>query len=94
MFEVVKTRPETFGRYIVANGATIREAAREFHYSKSLVHHDVSHKLKNINFDLYVRVKRVLDNNFKERHLRGGEATKQKFLQQKQIKNGAKASKD
>lgn len=80
MFKVFLSRPESFARYIVDNNATIRQTAKAFNYSKSLVHNDVSNKLKNINFDLYIEVKRVLDKNFKERHLRGGEATKQKYL--------------
>lgn len=80
MFKVFYSRPENFARYIIENNATIRQTAKHFNYSKSLVHADVSKKLKHINFDLYVSVKRVLDNNFKERHIRGGNATKDKYL--------------
>ena len=83
MFKVFYTRPENFAQYIIENNATIRQAASVFNYSKSLVHNDVSKKLKLINFDLYLRAKRVLDKNFKERHIRGGEATRQKYLQNK-----------
>jgi putative DeoR family transcriptional regulator (stage III sporulation protein D) len=84
MFQVFQTRAENFATYIVENKATIRQTAKQFNYSKSLVHNDVSNKLKNINFDLYIAVKRVLDVNFKERHYRGGQATKEKFLLLKQ----------
>lgn len=83
MFKVFRSRPESFAHYIVDNNATIRQTAKAFNYSKSLVHNDVSNKLKNVNFDLYIETKRVLDKNFKERHLRGGEATKQKYLRKK-----------
>lgn len=84
MFKVFYSRPENFAMYIIDNGATIRQTAQAFNYSKSLVHNDVSYKLKYINFDLYLRTKRVLDKNFKERHLRGGEATRQKYMELRQ----------
>lgn len=87
MFKVFYSRPECFAEYIIENNATIRAAAKEFNYSKSLVHNDVSNRLKNINFDMYINVKRVLDKNYKERHIRGGQATKEKYL--KVSKNGA-----
>ncbi len=80
MFKVFYSRPENFARYIIDNNATIRQTAKAFNYSKSLVHNDVSNKLKKINFDLYIEVKRILDKNFKERHIRGGEATRLKYL--------------
>lgn len=79
MFKVFYSRPECFAEYIIENEATIRETAKVFSYSKSLVHNDVSNKLKNINFDMYIECKRVLDKNFKERHIRGGQATKEKY---------------
>jgi len=90
MFKVFKSRPESFANYIIDNKATIRQTAKVFNYSKSLVHNDVSNKLKDINFDLYIETKRILDKNFKERHLRGGEATKQKYLLLKQGFNNNK----
>lgn len=86
MFQVYRTRPENFAMYIIDNNATIRQTAKAFNYSKSLVHNDVSNKLKHINLDLYLEVKRVLDINFKQRHLRGGQATKEKYLRLKQLK--------
>ena len=68
------------GEYIVKNGATVREAAKEFSISKSTVHKDVTEKLYIENRQLYKKVKAVLDINKAERHLRGGEATKKKYL--------------
>ena len=65
--------------YIIENKATVRSAARRFGVSKSTVHKDVSERLSRINPPLFVEVKAVLEQNKRERHLRGGEATKQKY---------------
>lgn len=67
------------GTYIVENNETVRGAARKFGVSKSTVHQDITSKLPEINGELYEQVKRVLDKNKQERHLRGGEATKRKY---------------
>src|SRR5690554_1352700 len=58
MFKVYYSRAESFAQYIIDNGATIRQTAKKFNYSKSLVHNDVSNKLKHINLDLYFAVKK------------------------------------
>lgn len=73
-------RCEMLGTYIVENNATVRDAAKKFAISKSTVHKDVTEKLYNENRQLYKQVKAVLEKNKSERHLRGGEATKQKYL--------------
>lgn len=86
MFKVYYSRAESFAQYIIDNGATIRQTAKKFNYSKSLVHNDVSNKLKHINLDLYFAVKKVLDKNFRERHIRGGMATKKKYEKIKKSK--------
>ena len=65
--------------YIAETGATVRAAAEKFGYSKSTVHKDVSERLKYIDEELFGSVRKVLDINLKERHLRGGEATKRKY---------------
>ena len=67
------------GRYIVETGATVRKCARIFGMSKSTVHTDVTKRLGGIDRNLYDQVRRVLDKNKTERHLRGGEATRQKY---------------
>ena len=72
-------RAKDFARFIIESGATVRQTASEFKISKSTVHKDVSYRLRNIDYDLYTRVKQVLDKNLKERHIRGGIATKQKY---------------
>ena len=66
--------------YIAETGETVRATAKVFHFSKSTVHKDVTDRLKLIDKDLYKRVKKVLDKNLSERHIRGGEATKRKYL--------------
>ncbi len=65
--------------YIIENKATVRSAAKEFGVSKSTVHKDVSERLKHLNPYLYSEVKAVLEKNKQERHIRGGEATKEKY---------------
>ena len=75
-----KERCEVLAEYLVDNGATVRRVARRFGISKSTVHKDVTEKLKRVNPALARQVKEVLDQNKAERHLRGGQATKQKYL--------------
>ena len=71
-----------FASYIIDNNATVRQAAAVFGISKSTVHKDLISKLKYINPAVYVQVKRILDINKAERHIRGGEATKRKYKKQ------------
>ena len=59
---------------------TIRKTAELFGYSKSTIHNDVSLKLRVIDYDLFVKIKKILDENFAIKHIHGGEATKRKFL--------------
>lgn len=79
--EIDYERPMILGEYIIANKATVRQTASLFGISKSTVHKDVSEKLKNISPSMYSDVKSVLEINKQERHLRGGEATKRKYLE-------------
>ena len=76
-------RCEIFARYMIDNNATVRATASRFLISKSTVHKDVTSRLKITNPLLYSEVKKVLIKNKEERHLRGGEATKQKYLSKK-----------
>ena len=76
-------RCEKLGRYISENGQTVRSAAAVFGISKSTVHKDVTERLKAVNKPLYRKVRRVLDENKAQRHLRGGEATKRKYKTEK-----------
>ena len=74
-----KERCVQLATYIVENKATVRSAAKKFGISKSTVHKDVTQILKYTNKTLYYEVKKILETNKRERHLRGGEATKQKY---------------
>ena len=65
--------------YIIEKGATVRSAAKKFGVSKSTIHKDVSERLRRLNPELFSEVKRVLEKNKQERHIRGGMATKQKY---------------
>ena len=66
--------------YIIKTGATVRKTAKVFMFSKSTIHKDVTERLYFIDKELYKKVKKVLEKNLTERHIRGGEATKQKYL--------------
>ena len=67
--------------YILETGATVRDCADHFGTSKSTVHKDVSERLQEIDFELFCKVREVLDKNLRERHIRGGNATKRKYAQ-------------
>lgn len=78
---IPEERAVILGKYIVENQATVRQAAKVFHLSKSTIHKDVSFRLLQINPNLQAEVQKVLDKNKKERHIRGGMATKNKYSQ-------------
>ena len=79
MNELVEKRAQALAEYIIETKATVRTAAKRFDVSKSTVHTDVSLRLKDIDYDLYERVRAVLDENKAQRHIRGGNATKEKY---------------
>ncbi len=81
---IVEERAAMLGEYIIENNATVRSTAKKFGVSKSTVHKDVSQRLKTLNPVLYREVRRVLDINKSERHIRGGIATKNKYLREKE----------
>lgn len=70
--------------YIVNNNSTVRQTAKQFGISKSTVHQDVTKRLEKINAPLAAEVRKVLDVNKSERHIRGGLATKDKYYRQSQ----------
>ena len=74
-----KERCVVLASYLVENRATVRSVASKFGISKSTVHKDITQSLKKVNKTLYYEAKSVLEQNKKERHLRGGEATKNKY---------------
>lgn len=65
--------------YIIETGATVRSAAKQFGISKSTVHKTLTHRLRQCNYSLYLQVREILDKNKRERHIRGGLATKRKY---------------
>ena len=69
-------------RYIIDNNTTVRQAAKHYGISKSTVHKDVTERLVQINPTLAMEARKVLDVNKSERHIRGGLATKEKYLHQ------------
>lgn len=80
MKTLVEDRAVELGEYIVEHKTTVRATAKQFGISKSTVHSDVSDKLKKISPSLYNEVRKVLDDNKAQRHIRGGMATKEKYL--------------
>ncbi len=67
--------------YIVKTKSTVRATAAHFKISKSTVHKDVTERLKELDEGTYNLVRRVLDTNLAERHIRGGLATKNKYAE-------------
>lgn len=72
-------RAVILAEYIIENNATVRAAAKKFGISKSTVHKDLTEKLPIISPQLYPEVKKIMEKNKQERHIRGGMATKHKY---------------
>jgi len=87
MYNDVRMRTIQYARYIVDNKSTIRATAKNFRVAKSTVHYDLKNRLKYYDVNLYREVKKLLKINFDEKHIRGGMATKQKYLQEKQAED-------
>lgn len=79
MREDIDQRARSLALYIIETNSTVRAAADRFGVSKSTVHKDLAERLKSIDRILYEQAREVLDKNKAERHLRGGEATRQKY---------------
>lgn len=76
----IEERAIEIANYIIENNATVRQAAKQFGISKSTVHKDVTERLLQINLPLANEARKVLDVNKSERHIRGGLATREKYL--------------
>ena len=83
MYDYIAERVIKEGKYIIETFSTVRAAAVHFNVSKSTVHKDVTERLMNIDNGLYAEVREVLNKNLSERHIRGGIATKNKYLNKK-----------
>ena len=75
----IEERAVNLAHYIIDTKDTVRGAAKKFGVSKSTVHKDVSQRLLTINYALALEVRKILEENKAERHLRGGLATKLKY---------------
>ena len=80
MKDYIEERAVEIACYIVENKGTVRQAAKKFGISKSTVHKDCTERLIQINPTLGLEVRQVLDRNKSERHIRGGIATREKYL--------------
>lgn len=80
MKSYIEERAIEIANYIIEENATVRQTAKKFGISKSTVHKDVSERLLYINPKLAKKVRKILDVNKSERHIRGGLATREKYL--------------
>ena len=78
--DYIEERAVEIANYIVETKATVRSTAKKFGVSKSTVHKDVTDRLMQVNPHLAGEARKVLDVNKSERHIRGGMATKEKYL--------------
>lgn len=83
MKQYIEERTIEIANYIINNNATVRQAAKQFGVSKSTVHKDVTERLEHINSVLAEETRKVLNINKSERHIRGGLATREKYLSNK-----------
>jgi len=82
--DYIRERVKEVANYIYETKATVRQTARIYGVSKSTIHKDVTERLLRIDAELADRVKRVLEFNKAERHIRGGEATRKKYKNMKE----------
>ena len=80
MREEICKRVLVEAEYIIGTRSTPRQTAALFGVSKSTVHVDMSKRLKKLSEKKYKKIEKILDINFSEKHLRGGQATKIKYL--------------
>ena len=81
MKEYIEERAFAIANYIIDHNATVRQTAKRFGISKSTLHKDVAERLLHINPSLARQARVVLDINKSERHIRGGMASREQFLQ-------------
>ncbi len=79
MADTIEERARELAVYMVENFATVRATAQHFGISKSTVHKDICQRLPQYNKHLYNQVRNILDENKAQRHIRGGNATKNKY---------------
>ncbi len=82
MKDYIEERAIEIANYIIEKKATVRQAAKKFGVSKSTIHKDITERMLQINPALAAETRKVLDINKQERHIRGGMATREKYLHQ------------
>ena len=87
MKDYIEERAIRIAIYIVESNATVRQTAKAFGVSKSTVHKDVTTRLASLNPALARQARAVLEVNKSERHIRGGLATREKYLHQHMLEN-------
>ena len=85
MRSYIEERAVIVAKYILEKNTKVRQTAKTFGVSKSTIHKDVTERLEEINPSLALEVKRVLEKNKSERHIRGGMATKLKYEREKKV---------
>ena len=85
MTDTIEKRACELAVYMIETGATVRTAAKHFGISKSTVHKDLTQRLRQYNRVLYEQVRLILEENKAQRHIRGGMATREKYLHNKNI---------
>jgi putative DeoR family transcriptional regulator (stage III sporulation protein D) len=83
MTDTIEKRACELAVYMIETGATVRTAAKHFGISKSTVHKDLTQRLHQCNRRLYEQVRKILEENKAQRHIRGGMATREKYLSRK-----------
>lgn len=86
MKDYIEERAISIANYIIDYNATVRQTAKNFGVSKSTVHKDVTERLEQVNPTLARQARKVLDVNKSERHIRGGLATREKYLHQQEMR--------
>ena len=82
MKSYIEERAVEIAKYIIDNNATVSQTAKQCGISKSTVHKDVTERLSQVNPTMAREARKVLDVNKSERHIRGGLATREKYLHQ------------
>ncbi|HHZ17893.1 MAG TPA: stage III sporulation protein D [Acholeplasmataceae bacterium] len=70
----------------LSDKSTVRGVAKQVDCSKSTVHKDLTERLPLLNQNLFLEVRNLLEYNKSIRHIRGGEATRRKFIRERQEK--------
>lgn len=85
-YQTIEERTLVIANYIIETKCTVREAAKKFGISKSTVHKDVTERLSKINKSLAETIREILMENKQERHIRGGIATREKYLKENNLR--------